>query len=266
MEQQHSCSKKGESEGENLGNPDPGVADHQAVSPQSFDPAAPDSVPQKVQPQALPVILPLPAADNARKEEKACKIPEALIQKSRMHGDDPTVRQAKPHSAENVRFSSKGFPVEEVSPSPDRLTEHTGWGEQIQHRKGRDLFASADEEHSRCACKNAAVDGQPALPYGKDFTGVLPIIIQPEKDIIEPCTDNGSRQNPEEDIVKIFLPEAEVFCPVYAPHHPGEKSKSNDYSVEINRSAEYGKSGRRVERQIAEQGKGDDAVPRNGFR
>ena len=81
----------------------------------------------------------------------------------------------KAHPQETRGLAAEGFPVEEVSPAADALTNEESQSHDIQHRADAQLLCLAEYDDAQDRADDTAVDSQAALPYIQNGQKVLAV-------------------------------------------------------------------------------------------
>ena len=94
-------------------------------------------------------------------------------------------------------FQPIGLHIEKIPPSADCLRQQHPGSHHIQQTKKGNLPSATKSKCRQCAPDNPAIDGQPAIPYGKDAPWMSRKGIPCESHIIQPSTDDATRDQPQ---------------------------------------------------------------------
>ena len=246
--------------GQQLADADARAGDVQAVGAQALDERAADAVPHGVEQNELAVKLPLVFAEPEVQQQKAHKVPQALVQKRRMYIHGLPAGEREPHAGKGLGLAAERLAVDEVAPAADALADEQTGRADVRHDAEGDLLFPAPDDAGQQSRDHAAVDGEPALPDLERVDGVLPVVAPLEDDVVQPRADDGDRDHPDEKIVERVRRDAAAAAVPRAVKHCEDEAHGDNHAVPVKRAAEERERRAGVNAPVAEQGKADGGV------
>lgn len=246
--------------GQQLADADARAGDVQAVGAQALDERAADTVPHGVEQNELAVKLPLVSAKPEVQQQKAHKVPQALVEKRRMYVHGLPAGEREPHAGEGRGLAAEGFTVDEVAPAADALPDEQAGRAHVRHRAEGDLFLPAPDDAGQQPRDHAAVDGEPALPDLERVDGVAAVVAPLEDDVVQPRADDGQRDHPDEKVIERVRLDAAAAAVPRAVEHRQNEAHGDDHAVPVKRAAEERERRAGVDAPVSEQGKADGGV------
>ena len=152
-----------------LGGPDDAGDEEQTVGAQPLDHGAAETVPADVHEKHLSVVFSRLLPDIPVEQEKPGEGPQALVEEGGVHIHRLLAGAGQSHAAEGIRLHAEGFPVDEVAPAADAVTQKHAGGVGVQQGPEGDLPLPGEEQQEDHRRDDAAVHGDAAVPHADDL-------------------------------------------------------------------------------------------------
>ena len=221
-----------------------GARDEKLVCPEHFNKEAPRPVSCQVQqeqfsfkPRAVP---------HQEKQEQHQTVPQAFIQKSRMHLDKADAvldhhivphflcnfilsdgRYGKLHRKQVIRIPSKGFPVKEVPPASEDLADRDADDAGVQYSRKRDLLDPGQDQDRERAPDQASVDRKASASQIENGERVIRVFPPGKNHIIQPGPDDRRSQRDQGNVQVVIRTLSGFLCPEPHRPYPEEHAKDN---------------------------------------
>src|SRR5439155_18956180 len=138
---------------------------------------------------------------DAGEEAEQHEVPERLVEGGRVEilvlaEAERAVRGRDVELPEQVRRLPEGLLVEEVPPTPDRLSERDGGGCDVEAAQDRKPPAVREPRAHEGTQDQPTVDREAALPDRDDLPRVTPVVIPVECDLVEPGSHEAREDRP----------------------------------------------------------------------
>ena len=151
----------------------------------------------------------------------------------------PHIRNGNLHGKQAVVIVTENFPVHEVAPAADGLSQDKAGHGGVPHEQ-RILFLDPAPHKQRDKRRDdSAVYRHTAAAQTKDTEQIVLVIIPGKDHIINPCPNYGKNHRPNRKIPIVILILPRLFCDLYCRQQTRYNPDADDETVKGNLKAEH---------------------------